>query len=82
MSEKPFNEKMAESRKVEGLKKDGHHSYVSFVVYTLIIEKGWIDASFLEGLKHNTWVTIPGFVWNGLTQNVKMDQKKKFHKSL
>ena len=48
----------------------------------MIIEKGWINASFLQGLKHNTWVAIPGFVQNGLTQNVKMDHKKKFHRSL
>ena len=48
VSEKPFNEKMAESRKVGELKKDGHYSYVSFVVYTLIIEKGWINNHFLR----------------------------------
>ena len=82
MSEKPFNENMAESRKVGELKRDAHYSCVSFVVHTLIIKKGWIDALFLQVLKHNTWVSIPVFVWNGLTQNVKMDHKKKFHGSL
>ena len=62
MSEKPFDENMAERRKVGELKKDGHYSYVSFVVHTSIIEKSWIDAKFSQGLKHNKWVAIPDFV--------------------
>ena len=82
VSAKPFDENMAESRKVGELKKEGHYWYVSFVVYTSIIEKGWIDAKFLQGLNQNKWVVIPGFVQNGLTQHGKMDHKKKFHKSL
>ena len=73
VSEKPFHENMAESRKVGELKKDAHYSYASFLVHRLIIEKGWINALFLMGLKHNTWVAIPGVFQNGLTQNVKMD---------
>ena len=80
--EKPIDENTSERRKVGELKKDALYSYVSFVVHTLIIENSWIDASFLEGLKHNTYVAIPGFVQNGLTQNVKMDHKKKFHRTL
>ena len=51
MYEEPFNEKMAESRKFGELKKDGHYSYVSFVVLTLIFEKGWINANFVQGLR-------------------------------
>ena len=73
---------MAESRKVGELKKFSSLLYVSFVVHTLIIEKGWIDASFLDGLILNTWVAIPCFVHNGLTQNVKTDNTKKFHSCL
>ena len=45
MSEMKFDENIAESRKMDELKKDEHHSFVSFVVHTSIIEKGWIDAS-------------------------------------
>ena len=71
---------MAESRKVGELERDGHYSYVLFVVHTSVIEIGWIDASFLQGLKHNKWDAIPGFVQNGHTQNVKMDHKKSFTK--
>ena len=33
-------------------------------------------------MKHNTWFAIPGFVWDGLTQNVKMDNKMTYHRSL
>ena len=82
MSEKPFNENMAEGRKVGGFKKDAHCSFALFVVHSSLIEKGWIDASFLEGLKHNAWVVIQGFVQNCLTQNVKMVYKNNFDKSL
>ena len=77
VSEKPFNENMAESRKDGELKKDGLYWYVLFILHRSIIKKGWIDASFFQRLKHGTWVVIPGFVQNGLTQNVKMDCKKK-----
>ena len=82
MSETPFDENMAESRKVGELKKDGLHAYVSFILHISIIEKGWINSSFLQGLRHNKWVVIPGFVQNGLTQTMKMDQKKMFHRNL
>ena len=81
-SEKPFNENRAESRKVGKLKKGCHHSYASFLVHTSMIENGWINAKCLQELKHNTWVAIPGFVQHGLTQNVKMDHKKKFRRYL
>ena len=40
LSEKPFDENVAERRIVGELKKDGHYSYVSFVNHTSIIEKG------------------------------------------
>ena len=39
---------MAESRKLEELKKDVHYSYVLVEVHTLIIEKGGANASFLK----------------------------------
>ena len=64
MTEKPFDENMDESRKVEELKKDGLYLNDSFIL-TSIIEKGWINASFLQGLKHNKWVVIPSNVQNG-----------------
>ena len=40
VSDMPFNENIAKKRKVGGLKKDAHYSHISFVVHTLIIEKG------------------------------------------
>ena len=73
VSEEPFNENMTARRKVGELQKDGHYSYVSFVIHITIIEKGWIDASFLQGLKHNTWVAIPGFAQNGLNRRSFME---------
>ena len=44
--------------------------------------KGWINVSFLQGWKHNTWVAISGFDQQDLTQNVKINHRKKFHRSL
>ena len=82
MSEMPFNENMAERRQVVELKTDGLYWYVSFVLHTSIIKKHWIDATFLQGLNHNKWIVIPSFFHKGLTENVKMDHKKKFHRSL
>ena len=81
ITEKPFDENMAKKESL-GSKKVDHYLYLSFVVHTLIIEKGWINESFLQGLKHNTWVSIPGFVQNGIAQYVQMYHKKKFHRSL
>ena len=54
-----FDENMAESRKVMELKKDGFYWYVSFLLHRSIIEKGWIDVTFLQGLNHNAWVVFP-----------------------
>ena len=73
---------MAESRKVVELKKDFLYWYVSFALHSSIIKKGWIDATFLQELNSNKWVVIPSFVQNGLSQNVKMNHEKKFHRSL
>ena len=49
----PFDENMAENSKGADLKKDYIHCYVSFVLYSSIIEKGCIDATFLQGLRNN-----------------------------
>ena len=73
---------ISEHRKVVELKNDGLCWYVSFVFHGSIIVKGWIDATFLQRLNHNKSVVIPSFVLKCLTQNVKMDHEKKFHKSL
>ena len=70
MSQKQFGEDMAERKKIGELKKDDRYSYVLFIVHTSIIEKGWTNAEFVQGLRNNTWVAIPGFVQNGPTQNV------------
>ena len=67
VSEKPFDDTMAESRKVMGLKKYGLYWYVPFALHTSIIKKGCIDATFLQGLNNNKWVVISSFVQNGLT---------------
>ena len=56
------------------LKKGGLYWYVPFVFHSSNIEKGWTDATFLQGLNHNKWVVIPSFVLKGLAQNLKMDQ--------
>ena len=45
MSEKPFDENIAESRNMAQLKKDGLYWCVSFVFLKSIIENGWIDAT-------------------------------------
>ena len=71
---------MAKSTKFAKLKYDCHSWYVSFALHTSIIEKHWINATLVQGLRHNKWVVIPSFVLKGLTQNVKMDHKKKFQK--
>ena len=49
VSEYPFDENMAERRKVGELKKDAHYSYVSFVVCSSIIKKILIDINFNQG---------------------------------
>ena len=54
----------------------------SCIIHTSIIEKGLIDVVFLQGLMHNKRIEIPDFVQNGLAQNVKMNRKKTFHRSL
>ena len=82
LSEMPFDENTAENRKVVELKKDGLYWYVLFVLHMSIIEMDLIDATFLQGLNHGKSVVIPSFVLNGLTQNVKIYCKKKFHRSL
>ena len=53
MSKLPFDGNMSESIKVFDLKKDHIYLYVSFVLHASIIEKGWIDATFLQELRHN-----------------------------
>ena len=53
MSEMPFDENIAESRNVTKLKKDGIYLCVSFVLHTLIMKNGCIDATFLQGFWHN-----------------------------
>ena len=73
VSEKPFDENLAESRKIWELKKDAHYSYALFAVHTSIIEKGWFDAKFIKRLRHNKWVATPGFFQSDLTRNVKLD---------
>ena len=82
VSEMPFDKNLAETIKVWELKKDDLYWYVSFVLHTSITKKGWIDATFFQGLNHKKWVVILSFIQNGLTQNKKMDHKKTFHRSL
>ena len=50
MSEMPFDENMTESIKIGELKKIGLYRYISYLHHILIIEKGWIDATFIQGL--------------------------------
>ena len=42
MSEMPFDENIAESRKVVELKKDGLHWFILFVFYTSFIKKSYL----------------------------------------
>ena len=56
--------------------KRWHFRYISFILSSSIIEKGWIDATFLQKLKNNNWAVVPGENLKGLAQNVKMDHKK------
>ena len=62
----PFEKNIAEYRKVAELKKDDLYWYFSYVLHTSIIEKGWINETFLQGLRHNKWVVIPSFVLKGI----------------
>ena len=50
------------------LENDGIFWYISFILHASMIEKDWIDAMFLQELRHNTWVVIPSYVLNNLAQ--------------
>ena len=47
----PFDENLAKSRKVGGLKKDVLYLNVLFILHTSVIEKGWNDGKFAQGIK-------------------------------
>ena len=55
---------------------------VLFILHSSNIKNGWIDATFLQGLRNNKWVVIPSFVQSNLTKKMKIDHKKKFHRYL
>ena len=59
-----------------GLKKYDLYLYISYILHTSIIERGFIDARFLHVIKHYNWVVIPRYVLKGLTLNMKMGHKK------
>ena len=79
VSKKPFDENMAENRNVVELKKMVFFGIFHLqLMYQLLRRVGLM----YHLLRHNKWDVIPSFVQNDLTQNVKMDHKKKFHRSL
>ena len=82
MSKMPFNGNMAKNSKVIDLKKDVFYWYISCMLCTSINENHWLDATVLQGLRCNKRVVIPSYVLKGLTQNMKLDYKNKFHESI